>query len=126
LPHCKQTSRQKPGEGEDVGACSARLVISTDATEELFPAENTFLKETNYHKSDCWKSGGIQKHVELVGKRRKARKSKLLSVGERFVWASQPARCSLCVPQKPKKVVSRESRLSSGISCFPRSCAQKT
>lgn len=31
---------------EDAGACSVQSVISTDATEELFLAENNFLKET--------------------------------------------------------------------------------
>lgn len=31
--------------GEDAGACSVLSVISTDTTEELLPAENTFLKE---------------------------------------------------------------------------------
>lgn len=32
--------------GEDTGACSVQSVISTDATKELCPAGNTFLKET--------------------------------------------------------------------------------
>lgn len=32
--------------GEDVGACFSLSVISTNAAEELFPAENAFLKET--------------------------------------------------------------------------------
>lgn len=88
-----------------MGAHSALSVISTDAAEELFPAENAFLMATNYHMSVCWEVWGIQKQAELVGKRRKERKSKLLSVGVQFVWASQPVRYSLRVPQRPENVV---------------------
>lgn len=65
----KRTSGQELGE-KDVGACSALSPIPTDAAEELFLAENAFLKETNYHTSDRWEIWGIQKQAELVGKRR--------------------------------------------------------
>lgn len=121
-----QTNKQAETGGKATGRNSALSVISTGAAEELFPAETAFQEETNYHISVCWEAWGTQKQAELVGKRRKVRKSKLLSIGERFVWASQPVRYYLRVSQRPKNLVSREIRLFSGMSCLPRSCAQET
>lgn len=90
-----------------MGAHSALSVISTDEAEELFPAENAFLKERTCHMGVWWEVRVIQKQGELVGERRKVRKSKLLSVGAWFAWASQPVRYSLHVPQRQKKKCSQ-------------------
>lgn len=61
-----------------------------------------------------------------MGKRSRVRKSKLLSVGARFVWASQAVRYSFHAPPRLKTAAGREIRLSSEITCFPHSCAHKT
>lgn len=98
-----QMNKQAETGGEKLRGRVLPSVISTDAAEELFPNETVFQTETNYHMSVCWEVQGIQKQVELVGKRRKVRKSKLLSVEEWFAWVSQPVRYVLHVPQRPKK-----------------------
>lgn len=53
-----------------MGAHSALSVISTDEAEELFPAENAFLRERTCHMGVWWEVRVIQKQGELVGERR--------------------------------------------------------
>lgn len=71
------------------------------------------------------KFGGFRNRQSWWGREgRRARAS--CTVLEQFVWASQLVRYTSHVPQRPKNVVGREIRLSSGISCFPHSCAWKS
>lgn len=90
------------------------------------PSWKYFSKGNNYHMSVCWEIWGIQKQEEVVGRRSKVRKSRLLSVGARFVRVSQAVRCCFYVPLRPKAAASREIRLSSEVTCFPDSRAHKT